>query len=194
MPDLIALSRRIIFRLGLFALAFPLQAQASLPHDLSVPGGVAVIPLGSVAAEAVAPQSWLDEQPVLVTADHDEWYAVVGLPLNMAPGPHQLRVKVGDVTTMKDFTVNSKDYPEQRIVLKDKSKVELSPEDEARAVREITHIKELEHHWRATQNIDLAFILPAKGELSSGFGLRRFFNGEPRSPHAGLDLAVARGT
>jgi murein DD-endopeptidase MepM/ murein hydrolase activator NlpD len=194
MSDLIALTRQILFRLSLFALAFPLQAQASLPHDSNVPGGVAVIPLGSVAADAVPPQSWLGEQPVLVTADRDEWYAVVGLPLNIDPGPHQLRVQVGDVITMKDFTVNTKDYPEQRIVMKDKSKVELSPEDEARAVREITRIKKLEHHWRATQNIDLAFILPAKGELSSGFGLRRFFNGEPRSPHAGLDLAVARGT
>ena len=53
---------------------------------------------------------------------------------------------------------------------------------------------ELKHHWRAAQDTDLAFILPVKGELSSHFGLRRFFNGEPRSPHAGIDVAVARGT
>jgi murein DD-endopeptidase MepM/ murein hydrolase activator NlpD len=72
--------------------------------------------------------------------------------------------------------------------------VELSAEDEARADREIDVITELKHHWRATQDTDLAFIRPVKGELSSQFGLRRYFNGEPRSPHVGIDVAVARGT
>src|SRR5690606_32870186 len=32
------------------------------------------------------------------------------------------------------------------------------------------------------------------GRLSSPFGLRRFFNGEERNPHSGLDFAVPAGT
>ena len=36
--------------------------------------------------------------------------------------------------------------------------------------------------------------LPADGRLSSRFGLRRIFNGEPRAPHTGLDVAVPTGT
>jgi murein DD-endopeptidase MepM/ murein hydrolase activator NlpD len=194
MHKLITIAFRIFFRFVLFVFAVPLLAHASLPHASSVPGGVAVISLGSVATDDGTPQSWLGDQPVLVTSDHDQWYAVVGLPLDMAPGPHELRVKIGDATEMQDFVVNSKDYPEQHITLKDKSKVELSSADEARAEREIGEITELKHHWRAAQDTDLAFIRPAKGKLSSQFGLRRFFNEEPRSPHAGIDLAVARGT
>lgn len=44
------------------------------------------------------------------------------------------------------------------------------------------------------QDTDLAFILPVKWRLAGRFGLHRFFNGEPRAPHASLDVAVARGT
>jgi murein DD-endopeptidase MepM/ murein hydrolase activator NlpD len=35
--------------------------------------------------------------------------------------------------------------------------------------------------------------LPASGPVSSNFGLRRILNGEPRNPHAGLDIAAQRG-
>ena len=183
-------------RTGLLVLAFsfPGLAHASLPESSNVPGGVAVIPLGSVSAGADTPQTWIGDQPVLVTSDHGQWYAVVGLPLDTTPGPHQLRVKIGGVTQARDFVVNAKNYPEQHITLADKGKVELSAADEARADRELAVITELKHHWRPAQNTDLAFILPVRGELSSHFGLRRFFNGEPRAPHAGLDVAVARGT
>lgn len=185
---------RICRQLSLFVLAAPLLAHAALPNASSVPGGVAIIPLGSTSTEASKPQSWLGEQPVLVTSDHDQWYAVVGLPLDMTPGSHELSVKIGDQRKVQYFTVDPKTYPEQRIVMKDKSKVELSAADLARAEREISVIKKLKRHWRDAQNTDLAFIVPAEGKLAGRFGQRRFFNGEPRAPHAGLDVAVASGT
>jgi len=61
-------------------------------------------------------------------------------------------------------------------------------------VGEIANIKQLKLHWREEKNTDMEFIIPADGRLSGNFGLRRFFNGKPRSPHAGLDVAVASGT
>ena len=194
MHTLIAIMLRICFRFGLFVLAFPLLAHASLPLSSNVPGGVAIIPLGSVSTSAETPQTWFGDQPVLVTSDHNQWYAVVGLPLDVAPGSHELRAKIGDETKSLDFVVNAKHYPEQHITLEDTSKIELSAEDEARADRELAVIQELKHHWRAAQDTDLALILPVKGKLASRFGLRRFFNEEPRAPHAGLDMAVALGT
>jgi murein DD-endopeptidase MepM/ murein hydrolase activator NlpD len=194
MLTLIAITFRICFRFGLFVLAFPLLAHASLPLSSNVPGGVAIIPLGSVSSGSETPQTWLGDQPVLVTSDHELWYAVVGLPLDMTPGLHELRVKIGGVTKTQGFEVNTKHYPEQHITLEDTSKVELSAEDEARADRELAVITELKHHWRVAQDTDLALIIPVKGRLAGRFGVHRFFNGEPRSPHAGLDVAVARGT
>src|SRR5512142_3024218 len=122
-----ALTFRHCVQTILFAL--PLLAHASLPESASVPGGVAIVPLCSVSACANAPRAWLGEQPVLVTADHGQWDAVVGLSLDTTPGPHELRVQIGSEAGTQQFTVESKIYPEQRITLKDKSKVDLSPKD-----------------------------------------------------------------
>ncbi len=183
--------RRRIISLVLFAL--PLLAHA-LPESANVPGGVAVLPLGSVTAVAEKPQAWFEERPVLITAEQGQWYAVVGLPLDSAPVMHELKVQLGHETMMLPFDVRPKAYPEQHITLKDKSKVELSPADLARAEREIAAITELKRYWRTAPDTDLALMLPAEGELGGRFGVRRYFNGEQRLPHAGLDVVVKRGT
>ncbi len=179
--------------LCLLALAFPVLAVA-LPKAASVPGGVALIPLGAMSSTGRAPRAWLGEQPVLVAAERGQWIAVVGLALDLPPGRHELRVGEGGEQKMLNFEVVSKYYPEQRITLKDSSKVTLSAADEARAVAEIATIRKLKQHWREADNTDSDFLLPATGRLASRFGLRRVFNGEPRAPHAGLDVAVPRGT
>ena len=190
MHSLVATLRRLI---SLVLFVAPLLAHA-LPESSNVPGGVAVFPLGSVAAIGDKPQAWFEERPVLVTADDGQWYAVVGLPLDSIPVMHELKVQLGHETVTLPFDVRPKAYPEQHITLKDKSKVELSPEDLARAEREIAAITELKLHWRAAADTDLALILPARGRLGGRFGVRRYFNGEPRMPHAGLDVVVKRGT
>ena len=49
-------------------------------------------------------------------------------------------------------------------------------------------------HW---QDSDIAleeFELPVKGRLSSPFGLKRFFNKQPRKHHSGIDIAAPAGT
>lgn len=178
----------------LLLLAFPLLAYGSLPKAASVPGGIAIIRLGDTRSISSKPQSWFAGQEVLVTADLNKWYAVVGLPLNLKPGTHTLNIKIGDKSSKRTFVVKHKKYPEQHITIVDKGKVELSAENETRAAREIATIKTLKLHWREVRGTDLQFIIPAQGRLSGNFGLRRIFNGVPRSPHAGLDVAVARGT
>jgi hypothetical protein len=175
-------------------LALPQLAHAGLPKSSNVPGGIAIITLGKIATPAGKPQAWLNGQEVLVTSNQQHWVAVVGLPLGMKPGMKKLDFKINDNNKSRTFRVIAKKYPEQHITLKDNSKVELDPADEARAIREIATIKQLKLNWRDTNNTDLDFIIPAEGRMSGNFGLRRFFNGQARSPHAGLDLAVARDT
>ena len=126
-----------------------------------------------------------------------QWTAVVGLALDLPPGSHQLRIDAVEQQRQVDFVVRPKNYPAQHIRLKDSSKVTLSPADEARAVAEIAEIQVFKRHWRsvgAEDAVEAQFVLPANGRLASRFGLRRFFNGEARAPHAGLDVAIPRGT
>lgn len=43
-------------------------------------------------------------------------------------------------------------------------------------------------YWRQ------GFILPVKGRISGEFGNQRIFNGTPKSPHSGTDIAAPEGT
>ena len=181
---------------GLLVTLLTTTAHA-LPTAANVPGGVALVKLGSVSTTSTPPRAWLGKQPVWVTADNGEWLAVVGIALDTPTGTHELRVQTNNSERSEAFTVKAKDYPEQRITLKDSSKVMLAPVAEARALAEIERIQALKRHWRETAqptDTDADFRLPAKGRLASRFGLRRIFNGEPRAPHSGLDVAVPRGT
>jgi murein DD-endopeptidase MepM/ murein hydrolase activator NlpD len=91
------------------------------------------------------------------------------------------------------FEVRAKRYPEQHITLKDKRYVEPGAEELKRIEREQEIIARAFATWSDTDP-SLAFVLPASGRLTSGFGLRRFFNRQPRQPHSGLDVAAPSGT
>src|SRR5690606_37712867 len=75
----------VVFRVAL-ALAAGLLAlklaAAEFPRPRSVPGGVALLELGS---SAEAPQASFDGVPVLVVGDPGGWTAVVGIPLAAEP-------------------------------------------------------------------------------------------------------------
>ncbi|WP_279464833.1 M23 family metallopeptidase [Aeromonas dhakensis] len=154
-----------------------------------VPGGVAVVPLGS---EAQAPTARYQGKPVLVVREEGKrWIAIVGIPLKSQPGPHQLQVSDGRTL---DFTVGSKHYREQHIKLKNSRQVNPLAEDMARINRELAEQTRAYQTFSPAQPSNLLFDKPVEGPLSSPFGLRRFFNGEERNPHSGLDFAVGAGT
>jgi murein DD-endopeptidase MepM/ murein hydrolase activator NlpD len=89
--------------------------------------------------------------------------------------------------------VGIKNYPEQRLSIKDKRKVEPNAEDLLRIEREQKVTDAIKRRFSEAEPAT-DFALPADGRLSSRFGLRRIFNGLPRNPHAGLDVAAGSGS
>ncbi|MCR4346572.1 MAG: peptidoglycan DD-metalloendopeptidase family protein [Sulfuricaulis sp.] len=164
-----------------------------LPRENPVPGGIVIIPLGSDTEPAPVVQ--YDNQRVLVVSHAGKWQAVVGLPLSLAPGLQAIQVSDREGQQHEfSFTVQPKNYAEQRLTIKDKRMVEPSAEDLARITREQEIIRQLFTTWTDRPLNSLQFSQPARGRISSIFGLRRFFNDEPRQPHSGIDIAGPTGT
>jgi len=146
----------------------------ALPRHAPVPGGVAVVDLGP-AGNVVPTVRWGD-QPIAVVRADGHWFALIGIPLDSLPGDFEIGVFFGSTVAIKRIAIAVKNYPEQRLTIKDKRKVEPNSDDLARIEREQKVTEAIKRQFSATAPAT-DFILPAKGRLSSRFGLRRFFNG-----------------
>ena len=174
----------------LLLLALPSIAAAALPpHTAAVPGGVAVIDLGP--ADGAPPVLRYRKQRVMVQRDGNRWKAVVGIPLGTKPGPQKVTRDDGKALT---FAVQPRQYATQHLTIKNKRKVNPNAQDMQRIRAERKRINAALEHWRETAEVETRFILPVEGRLSSPFGLRRYFNEQPRKPHSGIDIAAPEGT
>jgi len=178
---------------GLALAAAVSASQGDLPLTAPVPGGVAIVCVGR--GPGPAPQVVFDGQRVLVARVGDVWNAVVGLPLGLRPGAHELSVLEGEETARAiPFKVGRRDYETQHVTLANRRQVEPEPEDLRRIAREQESLVRAFSTFSDTALDTLTLDLPSGGRVSGGFGLRRFFNDEPRQPHSGLDIAAPEGT
>ncbi len=170
------------------ALALLSAAALASPHHSPRPGGIAVIDVGR--AGEPAPSVTFDGRPVLVLHGAERWHAVVGIPLDQEPG--DIFVSAGQ--SRVEVAVAEHAYREQRLTIKNKSYV--TP-DQAQLDRIGRERKVIDAALNAFRNVPvegIALAAPVDGRRSSSFGLRRFFNDQPRSPHKGMDIAAPDGT
>ena len=127
--------------------------------------------------------------------DGGEWVALVGIALATKPGSIltvEAERSEGGVERY-EVTVTSKTYASQHLKVRP-GQVELSAEDLARYERERAHLAGVIRTFSEETPSTPAMVQPTPGRRSSSFGLRRFFNGEARSPHGGMDIAAPEGT
>lgn len=93
------------------------------------------------------------------------------------------------------FPVEPAQWDIQRIEGVPQRKVTPKQEDEAEILREQKDVRAAlavvdtdRQDWRK------GFILPLEGRISGHFGNQRFFNGVPKNPHSGTDIAAPEGT
>lgn len=174
----------------LTALAIVVFSYSALaaPQADPVPGGAAIIAIDSKSQ----PVYFFNERRVMILKQSDkEWLAVVGIPLSAKPGRHYIE------SASKQriyFQIHDKAYETQRLTIKNKRQVNPNAEDLKRIRKDSREMNAAFNHFEELSDLDLEFDLPTTGRLSSPFGLKRFFNDQPRNPHSGLDIAAAKGT
>lgn len=182
-----------MFNRLLLCAMLPLSALAAkLPEELNVPGGIVRIAVAD--STQPVPKVYYNGARVLVTENNNEWTALVGIPLSAKPGEHTVSVQTATDQNRIQFNVVDKQYPAQYITIKNQRMVNPHPEDLQRIERERIPIDKALATWTEKQGIDADFIAPVDGRLSSLFGLKRFFNNQPKNPHSGLDIAAPAGT
>jgi len=178
---------------ALLAIALCLWAPLAqaLPQQDHVPGGIAMLALGDYRPGT---QVLFEGKKVAVFQHRGKWIALAGIPLSQQPGPAEFSIRTADGLTLNSkIDIRDKAYEEQHLTIKNRRKVNPLKQDMQRIASESLRKKKAKSVWRDTPP-QVDFIWPVEGEISSVFGLRRFFNGQPRRPHTGLDIAAAEGT
>jgi len=121
-------------------------------------------------------------------------YQAIGVaPLNIDPGDYNIKINTGGgAIESVPLKVLKGQFSSQSLTLAP-DKVNLSPEDRARANADSRMLKAL---WRKkTQKLwDGSFIMPLEGSYSTAFGVRRTINKTKLSIHSGVDIRGAYGT
>ncbi len=124
--------------------------------------------------------------------------AWVGVDLKARPGSHALK---WSVTTPKSGTVQ---FVDKLTVSKGEFRVSRITVDRKMAVFGKEELKRIRADQQRLKNSYIAKVdarpdlqisgMPVEGIMSTPFGAQRYVNGEPRSPHSGIDIAAAEGT
>lgn len=154
------------------------------------------IPVGGLAVvrtDASAARGSFDGEPLrFFSIDHGS-AALIGADLDRRSGRYPIEIEARNGTRAHaELEVRARAFPEERLTVP-KSYVEPDRATLRRIERERLLLAALwsqsapSRYWRGP------FVPPTTGPAGSPFGLRRFFNGEARSPHAGIDFRAPEG-
>ena len=167
------------------------SASFALPRHNPVPGGLAVIELPGTEKPAKA---FYNKKRLAIFTKDNQHFALVGLSLSTKPGNKHIELHWSNgKKDIRQFDVKDKTYEAQYLTIKNKRKVNPNEKDMTRIVKERKKKTKARTHY-SSDPVKANFIIPVEGRVSSIFGLRRFFNEQPRRPHSGLDIAAPEGT
>lgn len=172
---------------------------------------LAAIPPGATARDRCdppqLPQQVRQGELVLGCAPGAGRVDVDGRPVRVAPdgrfvfgvardqsGPLRITLHAPEGPRTVDLEVEARDWRIERVDGLPRQTVTPDPEIAARIAREQAAVGRARE--RDDPRLDFAdgFTQPVQGRISGVYGSQRILNGEPRSPHYGLDIAAPDGT
>jgi len=111
----------------------------------------------------------------------------ISVPERVADGPS------GAVLT-REIPVGKREWQLERIEGVPESTVNPPPEIAARIEREQAMVSAARTRDDDRDDYEAAFDWPVQGRVSGVYGSQRIYNGTPKSPHSGLDVAAVKGT
>lgn len=187
--------------LTLFILSWPFHsAMAASPlsfiESSEVPGGIAIVALDTQQFPISGPVPTIrwGDRAIAAVVHNGHYTALVGIPLSTSAGTQTLTItNASGNKSAAAFNVDAKAYEEQRLIIKNKRKVNPAPIDMDRINKENKRLREVKT-YKAEKMIAGSFKWPLAGIMSSPFGLKRFYNDQARRPHGGIDIAAPEGT
>lgn len=164
--------------------------------SLRIPqGGISVITIRTERGEHPL-VTWLTKKVYLVPDSSKTcWQGFLVADLKERPGRYEAFISINpSVQEIKvEVEILAKDYGVCRLTLP-KHMVELDDETLERVFKEQRKMKRLWEKPYPTPLWNGRFLRPLPGKIISPFGTRRIINGQPRSPHSGVDLRGQTGT
>ena len=135
-----------------------------------------------------------NDKRVAVIKEDGKFIAVIGIPLNTKIATQTIWQQIPGKKAYA-FKIKDKKYRVQKLTIKNKRKVTPHNQDQERIEAESFDFAKTLDHWSDkhaafTEN----FIAPVNGYITSTYGLKRIYNGIPKSPHTALDIAASLGT
>jgi murein DD-endopeptidase MepM/ murein hydrolase activator NlpD len=157
------------------------------------PGEVIRLDVGCACVFAPRVTGFGMEIPLAPVGD-GRWQGLVGIDLDTAPGSYRLQLLAPDAQVVREVMlhVQPKQFPTRTLRVAPRY-VEPPAEETARIVREAAMLDAL-YKAVSPRAWDGSFALPVTAAPTSNFGSRSVFNGQPRSPHAGVDFSSPTGT
>lgn len=108
---------------------------------------------------------------------------------------HQLQVTLPDGSQLEQtLELTPREYKVDRVDGVPASTVNPNPEQVKRAKQDAEQVWLARQTFSRRRDFTVPVISPAEGRISGVYGSQRIFNGEPRRPHFGLDIAAPTGT
>jgi murein DD-endopeptidase MepM/ murein hydrolase activator NlpD len=159
------------------------------------PGDVARVDVGGIgSSDHIAATVLSQDLRFHYNEQAHQWRALIGIDLDTKPGSYELRIQHGGSAgeTNTTLRIAPKQFRVRRLRV---SPQFVDPPSEAlEQIAKDTALLAAAYRRVSVKQWTSPFILPVDGAASSNFGTRSYYNGQRRSPHAGVDFVGKPGT